>query len=165
MARGIPPTCLPRWTVTFTWSLQTRRLTERTCEFYVPLFVFFSNCFLNLSALLFDKGFYHRKHNFLGKAPPIPVGWCLSSRAGAEQAAATSLLVLPATLRLWKNCCEPIHLGSAWDLLWQIYWLLNLYPSRTSEPIYSFPHSHSREREHSKKGGGSTPLTPLQQTS
>lgn len=67
----------------------------------------------------------------------------------------TSLLVLPGTLRLWGNDCAIIHLGSAWELLWQIYWFWNIYPSRTSKPIYIFTHTHSRERERRSLRSGS----------
>lgn len=143
------------------WSLGVCRPPEsrRGHVSFMCLF-FFSNCFLNLSVLLFDKGFYHAVNTTLWEKLLLFLWADVSAPGqGGERASATSLLLLPSTLRLWKNYCEAIHLGSAWDLLWRIYWLLNLYSSRTSKPIYGFTHLHSRERECGEKGEQSPPLS------
>lgn len=130
-----PPHCLLRWIITFMWSLQTTRITKRTCDFYVPsLFAFFFFIFIGLFCCL-TKNFTTCQTQGFGKGPHIPM-WNISVPGhGVSRHLVTSLLMLPGTLRLWQNYCEAIHLGSAWNLLWQIYWLLNMYPSRMSKPI------------------------------
>lgn len=77
----------------------------------------------------------------------------MSAPRHGARGSGNNLLVLPVTLRLWRNYCEAVHLDSAWDVLWQIYWLLNIYPSRTSKPIYGFTHLHFRERKWCKLWG------------
>lgn len=62
-----PPHCLLRWIITFTWSLQTTRITKRTCYFYVPSFFLSFFFFLLDCSAVWQRILPHAKHNVLGK--------------------------------------------------------------------------------------------------